>query len=87
MSIQRGLKDTHIPLAILYMLLSCVDGEWERLLVQMNKKIETHNNYHSRKNSEFREVPQFLEKEFIVAHALLIGTADCSDRGEALWGN
>ena len=84
-SLQRGLKDTHIPLAILYMLLAYVDGEWERPLAQMNKKIEVHNNFYNRKNSKFREVRQFSEKEFVIAHAIIIGAADCSDRGEALW--
>ena len=85
-SLLRDIKSTRIPLAILYMLLAYVDREWERPLVQMNKKIEMYNNYHSRKNRKFRAISQFTEREFIIAHAIVIGAADCSDRGEQLWG-
>ena len=85
MSLQRDLKDTNIPLAILFMLLAYVDGEWERPLNEMNRKMEIYNNFNARKSKKFRTIPLFSEKEFVVAHALLIGAADCSERGEALW--
>ena len=43
LSVIKEIEESPLPLADLFLKLSFVDGEWERALVNMNRKIEEHN--------------------------------------------
>jgi hypothetical protein len=77
-----SLEDSDIPLTDLFLYLLFKDGQWRRWLRIMNDKVETKNN---NKSTEERPIPNFTQEEFITGHALLIGSADCADRGRSLW--
>jgi hypothetical protein len=76
------LEDSDIPLADLFLYLLFKDGQWRRWLRIMNDKVETKNK---NKSTEERPIPKFTQEEFITSHALLIGAADCAERGHSLW--
>ena len=83
----KTLKESSIPLAELFLLLSYQDGDWRGALNVMNRNIEKYNFLVQRGGSSvtLRPISPFTEEEFIIAHALLIGAADCAERGENLW--
>ena len=90
LSMQKDIADSPLPLAELFLLLSFRDGEWERALVKMNRKVEEHNTSLERKHCrDSRKCPglvnAFEKAEFLIGIALVIGAADCSDKGEVLW--
>jgi hypothetical protein len=76
------LEDSDIPLADLFLYLLFKDGQWRRWLQIMNDKVEADNN---NKSPGDRPTPTFTQEEFITGHALLVGVADCADRGRSLW--
>jgi hypothetical protein len=55
------------------------DGEWKRWLSNMNSRLIALNINSTHK------IKQFSPKEFLIGHALLIGSADYSERGKMLW--
>jgi hypothetical protein len=73
------LKKPQLPLADLFLYLMFKDGEWKRWLRNMNSRLITLNI-----NSTCK-IKQFSPKEFLICHAILIGSADCSERGKMLW--
>jgi hypothetical protein len=77
-----SLEDSSVPLADLFLYLLFKDGQWRRWLRIMNDKVETKNN---NRTAGERSTPKFTKEEFITGHALLIGAADCADRGQTLW--
>ena len=89
---QKLIEDSPLPLAELFLRLLFRDGEWERSLVQMNKVIQDHNNILERRIHNESDTPSsssivrpFTKKEFLCGIALIVGAADCSDKGEVLW--
>ena len=69
----------------LYLMFGGQD-EWVQNLSVMNEKIAEHNNLLSTKNRrDKRLVVPFSSKEYLTCTALLIGAADCSERGAQLW--
>ena len=87
---QRLIEESPLPLAELFLRLSFKDGEWERSLVVMNRKITEYNTGIERQHrNETGSTPGivrlFTKKEFLCGIALIIGAADCSDKGEVLW--
>ena len=93
LSILKEIENSALPLAELFLKLSFRNGEWERALVNMNRKIEEFNtnlersNKHCDSQSTKGSVKPFTKKEFLCCIALVVGASDCSDKGEALWSN
>ena len=93
LSVIKEIEESPLPLADLFLKLSFVDGEWERALVNMNRKIEEHNTMIERSSNHTNDststtkglVKVFGKKEFLCCIALIVGAADCSDKGEVLW--
>ena len=80
------LRESDLPLADLVMMLLYKNGEWERYLEKMNKAIIQSNEINFRKKEQsHRRVSTFSKEEFLVGHAIIIGAADCSAKGEKLW--
>jgi hypothetical protein len=73
------LEKSQLPLADLFLYLMFKDGEWKRWLRNMNSRLIALNI-----NSTCK-IKQFSPKEFLIGHTLLIGSADCSERGKMLW--
>ena len=90
LSVQKSIKESPLPLATLFLRLSFRNGEWERSLVSMNKRIAEHNsilerNYWDDSTFGASLVKEFTKREFLIGMALIIGASDCSDKGEVLW--
>ena len=86
----QKIKDDPLSMAELYLELSYENGEYERHLEVMNKKIAQHNNIARRKKEtnktgKLKIVPEFSKSEFLTGSALVIGAADCSEKGSNLW--
>jgi hypothetical protein len=79
--------DSVLPLAELYLYLSHCGGDWRRWLDIMNAKIAIHNESRPavQTGAPSGRITRFKEDEFLIGHALLIGAADCADRGRCLW--
>ena len=90
LSVQKSIEEPPLPLATLFLRLSFRNGEWERALVSMNKKIAEHNsvlkqNYRDGSTFGAGLVKEFTKREFLIGMALIIGASDYSDKGEGLW--
>ena len=90
LKLKERLANSALSLADLFLELSFKNGEWQRGLATMNRKISAHNDSLSSSRSSKgsgvrRAVHQFTGKEFLIGLALLIGAADCADKGENLW--
>ena len=86
--IREMLKESDLPLADLLLMLMYKDGEWEKGLEIMNRIITKCNEEKFRRKEEsHRRVATFSKLEFLIAHAFIIGAADCSAKGEKLWRN
>ena len=91
LKLKQRISQSALSMADLFLHLTFKDGEWERSLESMNKKILNHNDsLSSSRNSKGsgggrRAIQPFSAKEFLIALALLIGAADCAEKGENLW--
>ena len=89
--LKQKITQSALLLAELFLQLTFKDGEWERGLATMNMKILLHNESlscsRSSKGSGGRGRPlqKFSPKEFLIGLALLVGAADCAEKGENLW--
>ena len=94
-SLRGAIKNSDLPLAALFLNLLFPEGEWKRFNEIMNYKIMKHNTGGSNRSSSstsgnsskrgHRKVKAFTDKEFLIGLALMIGAADCSEKGENLW--
>ena len=92
---REHIKESPIPLADLFLQLSFLNGEWERKLEMMNKAIVKENDtiirsrrqsaHSCKKQNKSKIVPEFSKPEFLIGMAIVIGAADCSEKGCNLW--
>ena len=85
--LREEIANSALPLAELILQLLYKEGEWKLFLATMNKYVQEYNNNLGRSTSKKREITLFTEKEFLIGHALIIGAADCSERGDNLWAS
>ena len=85
--LREEIANSSLPLAELILQLLYKDGEWQLYLDTMNKNVQAFNNSLGRRESKKKKISLFTKKEFLIGHAILIGAADCSERGDNLWAS
>ena len=85
----KHIKHSDNPVAELFLyLLYGGKDKWIQHRSTLNEKITSHNNsVKAKSKKDKRYIKPFEHKEFLTGHALLIGAADCNQRGNQLWHN
>ena len=80
----KKILNSPLPLVKLFMFLSYKDSDWMKYLKRMNDAIDENNTKGRKKSKKYRIITNFTPEEFIICHALMIGSACHTERGSNL---
>ena len=97
LAFRERIKEEELCLAELFLHLNFKNGEWVRYLDILNRKVgelneqtlrrQNRDDSHLLYKKNKDRIPPFTKSEFLVGLAIIIGSTDCSKKGEILWAS
>ena len=87
---RQTILNSSVPLAELFLQLTFEDADLQKQVAKFNRNIDLHNDinvdagrtsFYSRR----RSIKYFSVSEFLTGYGIILGAADCLDKGNALF--